>query len=850
MKLLRSYLGLMKGLVGSLALIYCASARIALAQSVTADGSLSTTVRTSADGNTFTITAGDRAGSNLFHSFTEFSVPIGGSAVFNNPTDILNIISRVTGESASTIDGLVKADGGANLFLLNPNGIVFGPGAQLDIGGSFIGSTAESLHFEGGAALATTNPTARPLLSLNTPTGLQLGSASRAIRVAGAGHSLTRLPSGGAMIVNSASNLSVKPGRTLALIGRGLSVEGGRISTIAGRIELGSVDVGRVELALNSTENPFDYAQVDRFEDIQISQGLIDAVSPGGGLIQLQGHDIVLTDGGEVFIQNQAAVPSGGIFVNASETLRITGDEPAPGVGSGLTVESLLGPSGGITVFAKKLIFSGGNGIESRALLTQGGDVTINAPELVLIEASPLAPRDNTGIDTATYGPVYAPAQAGDLTINTRQLTIRDGSTATSISYAAGNSGNVNVNAALDVDETYAIEIVGNEPISKVPSILSAGTFGTGNAGNVAVNTGRLLVREGGRVDSSTANTGNAGSVIIDATDSVVVDGKAPGSINPSLIISSANLLDDVLKVRYNLPDAPTGSSGDLTITTPTLSVMNEAQVTVRNDGSGIGGTLRVRASDINVKDGAGITASTQSGGNGNIDLRASRTILLSDRSTVSAESGGTGAGGNISIETPFLIALDNSDIVADAFEGDGGNIDISAQSILGTSFREARTPASDITASSEFGLSGAVNINSLDADSTSAMVALPDDVADPSQQIAAGCAETQSNQFVASGRGGLSPDPTSKITIGRVWSDVRDISTLSNSPTNTAALMQPELLEAQSATSEPVLAEATAWTRNAQGDIALMATATGSVSLRDGSVRDCLKSEASAGER
>lgn len=85
-----------------------------------------------------------------------------------------------------------------------------------------------------------------------------------------------------------------------------------------------------------------------------------------------------------------------------------------------MTVESFVGPSGDITISAQRLVFSGGNGIESRALLTQGGNVNINATESVLIEQSPLAPKDNTGIDTATYGPFYAPAQAGDLNINTR----------------------------------------------------------------------------------------------------------------------------------------------------------------------------------------------------------------------------------------------------------------------------------------------------------------------------------------------------------------------------------------------------------------------------------------------
>ena len=838
MKSLKTVSGLLKGLLGSLALMCCATARPALAQSITVDGTLSTAVSPSADGKTFTITAGDRAGTNLFHSFSEFSIPAGSSAVFNNPTDILNIISRVTADSASTIDGLIKANGSANLFLLNPSGIVFGPSAQLNIGGSFIGSTAESLHFEGGAAFVATESTARPLLTMNAPVGLQLGQASGNIRVTGAGHSLTRLPTG-EMMVSSASNLSVKPGQTLALLGRGLSVEGGRVSTIAGRIELGSVDTGRVELALTSLENPFNYTQIDRFEDIQLSQGLVDAVSPGGGLIQLQGRNILLTDGGEIFIQNKAPVPSGGISINASETLRITGNDPTPAAGSGLTVESLLGPSGDITVSAKQLIFSGGNGIESRALLAQGGNVTINVPESVLLEASPSSPRDNTGIDTATYSPIYAPAQAGDLTINTRQLTIRNGSTATSISYDAGNSGNVNVNVGLDVDETYAINVIGNEPVSKVPSLLSAGTFGTGNAGNVVVNTGQLLLREGGRVDSSTANTGNAGSVSITATDSVVVNGKAPGSINPSLIISSANILDDVLKVRYNLPDTPTGNSGDLTITAPTLTITDGAQVTVRNDGTGSGGTLRAMTGAIDIRDGAGITASTQSGGGGNIDVRSSGPILLRAGSTLSAEAGGAGDGGNILIKTPFLIALDNSDIAADAFEGDGGNIGISAQSILGSTFRQEKTPESDITASSEFGVSGVVSIDNIETDPDSGTVALPENVTDPSQQIVAGCTKTQDNQFVASGRGGLPPNPVRQITVGHIWSDVRETA-VSVAPSAGMVASSQGLIDAPA--SEPSLHEATAWTRNANGDIALTAAFTTGDRMAMASAHNCLE--------
>ncbi len=140
----------------------------AIAQ-VTSDGTLSTTV-TSPDEQNFTIEGGNRpnGGGNLFHSFRDFSVPTNGSAVFNNAPDIANIISRVTGGNISSIDGLIKANGNANLFLINPAGIIFGNNARLDIGGSFFGSTADSLLFPEGEFSAV-NPDAPPLLTINIP---------------------------------------------------------------------------------------------------------------------------------------------------------------------------------------------------------------------------------------------------------------------------------------------------------------------------------------------------------------------------------------------------------------------------------------------------------------------------------------------------------------------------------------------------------------------------------------------------------------------------------------------------------------------------------------------------------
>ena len=120
---------------------------------ITSDGTMSTVI--TEQGAVFNITGGTRPdqGPNLFHSFGQFDVGTGDTAHFVGQPGIENIIGRVTGGSASHIDGRLQSD--ATLFLLNPRGLLFGPNATLDINGSFHASTANALRFADGAAFST-----------------------------------------------------------------------------------------------------------------------------------------------------------------------------------------------------------------------------------------------------------------------------------------------------------------------------------------------------------------------------------------------------------------------------------------------------------------------------------------------------------------------------------------------------------------------------------------------------------------------------------------------------------------------------------------------------------------------
>ena len=802
---------------GAVSILLCA---YPIAAQVVPDNTLPAGERSQVSGSpNMQIDGGARRGGNLFHSFSQFSIPTGGSAYFNNATDVQNIFSRVTGGSVSHIDGMLRANGTANLFLLNPNGILFGSNASLNIGGSFIASTANRINFADRFQYSATNPQTAPLLTVSVPVGLQMGANPGRIGVQGNGYDLSvQVPIFSPLIRGSSVvGLRVPADRTLALIGGDIDIDGGTLTAEQGRIELGSSHNGQVSLSSTTAGLAFDYPGVQRFDDIRLShQALADA--SGGGVIQVQGNHISLADGSLLLIQNQGTQAGGSIRVNAAQSLKLSGTSPDSRFLGGLDSQSVgVGRGADIIVLTQQLLVQDAAEIQTESHGSgRSGNVTTQASDSVqVIGFSSSNPSLNSSLGTGTY----SSGDAGDVILSTQKLTVLNGGTIGVGTFGIGRGGNVTV-TALDF-----IRLIGQSALPSPSNLVAVSV--AGDAGRLTVNTSRLILQDGGAVSTSTLGDGNAGSVTINASGSVEISDTVLGSSLFSHVESSASILPESLRQAYGLPDRPSGNSGSVTLNTPRLSIRNGAYVGVSNEGVGSAGTLRVNANSVVVGNGSAITAATASGEGGNIDLNVRDFLLLQNNSQITTSAGGN--GGNIRIDTGAIATVpsENSDIRANSANARGGNVSINASGIFGIQFRPQDTPLSDITATgANSASSGTVQLNINQLDPTSGLAKLSTAVTDPSRLIAQGCPATQGNSFVISGRGGLPLNPEQQLDDDADWQDRRRLVVAQPPPTPAPPIGNRTL----SPISHPPILEATGWQTTPTGDIKLVATTPDSI--------------------
>ncbi|MEH1862284.1 MAG: filamentous hemagglutinin N-terminal domain-containing protein [Nostoc sp.] len=742
-------------------------ANISVAQ-ITPDGTLPNNSNVTLENNTFKITGGSQAGGNQFHSFKDFSVPTGSEAFFNNAANIQNIISRVTGTSISNIDGLIRANGTANLFLINPNGIIFGENARLNIGGSFFATSANSMKFADGFEFSAKNPQSTPLLTINVPIGLQFGSNAESVSVRG-------------------SNLQVNPGRSLILVGGNVSMDRGQLVAPSGSVELGGVaGESTVGLFSNGDFLGLNFPQGVPQADVSLTnQAEVNVLASNGGNIAINAANLNISEGSQLITgisgAGSSTTQAGDIKINATGIVAIADSSNI----SNQVLENAVGNSGNIDINADSLSLSN-NSFLAASTNGQGnaGNVTINADSLSVFEGSYLAAsangegdagnitinaRDTVSFNEGSqaYTDVTVKGNGGDINITTGSLFVTNNSFLASSTKGDGNSGNITINArdAISLDRGWAYTDVGENGKGQAGnfniisdslsltngaqldastkndgnagnitidtgslsltngSILSASTLGVGDAGNISFSTGSFFVTNNSQVTASTSGVGKAGDITIN-TDSLSV-------ANESFLATSANGRGNAGNITINARDTASlengakvytdvnqlpgdttqveGNGGDIKITSGSLSLTNGAQLISNTQGEGNAGSITINTGSLSVANQSFFTASAngQQGNAGNININARDRVLFDLGGQAYTNVTTRGKGGDISISTGLLTVSNGSKLnTSTSGVGDAGNISFSTGSF-------SVTNNSEVTAStSGVGNAGNITIN------------------------------------------------------------------------------------------------------------------------------------------
>ncbi len=584
------------------------------------------------------------------------------------------------------------------------------------------------------------------------------------------------------------------------------------------------------------------------------------STSQGGNII-ITTNSLSLIDGGNLDSSTEGIGDAGNISVTVTESVIISGidgNRRSSGIFSS-TQESATGKAGSINlqvpegflrisdggVIDAQTRGSGKEGsiiinVETLELLTGGqiitssfsdenaGDITITASEEILISGfdsgfnerlefaenvlaagvtesiSDLITNDfNDSIaPSGIFARTQSSGNAGKIEITTPNLTIENSAQITAATEGEGNSGEIQ----LSVDDTLLIEGIDSGIFS------TAEINSTGKTGSITINSQQLTIRDNGEISVDSEGSNIGGNIEINANNITLDEGK----------ISSETRNSDASNITAE--SNSTEETGSITINSQQLTILSNGEISVDSESSNIGGDIEINANNITLDEG-NISSETLNSDGGNITLNIANLLLLQNDSSISTNAGtaqASGTGGNIIIDAPLIVAVPdaNSDISANAFTGDGGRVEITADGIFGIEFREQSTTFSDITASSEQGNAGIVELNTPDTNPAETLTALPTNLVDASRLIVRSCAtdEEELGRFVVTGRGGLPANPREKLSDEIL---IDDWIILWESSAN-----QENVNVAPVATNQQII-EARGWSVAANGKIILTAEAT-----------------------
>jgi filamentous hemagglutinin family protein len=665
------------------------SALLAVSQAqITLDGSLGPRGPLAGPNYRIGPEVGQIRGSNLFHSFDQFNVPTGGGVTFTGPNTVANILSRVTGGLPSSIDGLLRSEiAGANLYLLNPSGVVFGPNASLNVRGSFHVSTADFLRFADGAKFSA-NLGQESVLTVASPAAFGfLGPTPAPITI-------------------QESVLEVPKGKALSIVGGDIAIEGGPLGFLSapgGWIQIASVaspgEVGfsRLELAPD--------LQVDAFARLgrmALSREALLTVSSddGAGTVLIRGgrltldnsvvnantiagdsarlgidlrvaEDIVLTSGAQIRAESRGAGRAGDLRLTAGGAISISGRDSDNNPSAFFTETSGRGNAGHISLSASLLKMEDGRISSTTTGDGDAGDLMINVGRLTVAGGAQIA--SNSGVRRSGGTVRVGRGQGGTLTITAKDAISISGSVSGVFAntFGSGNAGDISISSPI---------------LTMDDGLIQATTRSSGNAGSIAVRAGRLTLTGGAEIDSRTDGAGRGGTLLIEGErlimDNSFISAATTGDGNSGRL--DIRLTKDLAINNEGIILASTfgrGNAGNLSIATPRLTINNGLiEASARRGSSGDAGSLEVRAGSLTLTGGARIDSSTRgSGRGGDLTVAATESIAIAGRNREGIRSGlfsntfSNGDAGRVFVSTP-LLTMDAGLIQALAERGSQGN--------------------------------------------------------------------------------------------------------------------------------------------------------------------------------